>query len=591
MRIDASTASIIRRLLGEHFADYAPKYFWAFLLMAVFAGCTAASAWLMKDVVNSIFVAQDRAAMIWLPIVICALFVAKGFAAYLQEVSLAQIGNRLVAETQARLFAHVLKMDAGFFLRMSSSELVTCMTQRAAAVRDVMNVLALGVGRDLFTLVSLLAVMLAQDFWMTLLVAVFGPIVAVGLRRLTRRVKKAADSEYHSQTTIVTTTREAAQGIRVVKSFQLEPVLERRMQAAIDAVERVNNKLTRIQSLTNPMIEAVGGFAVAGVVAYAGWSTIARGQTPGEFFAFITALLMAADPLRRLSRMQLQLAASAVGVKMLYAILDSPSQEGGMSEPALVISRGEVRFDDVSFAYLPGAPVLQGLSFVADGGKTTAIVGLSGGGKTTTFNLIQKLWVPDSGAVFIDGQRLDHVSTKSLRSQISLVSQDVFLFEGSIRENIAAGCETYTEAEIREAARAAHIDTFIEGLRCGYDTPVGELGGLVSGGQRQRISIARAFLKDARIILLDEPTSALDSNTESRIQSALAELIKGRTTITIAHRFSTVAAADRIIVLSEGRIAESGTHSTLIAAGGIYAHLYKVQFPAVASVEPARTCA
>lgn len=350
------------------------------------------------------------------------------------------------------------------------------------------------------------------------------------------------------------------------------------MGDAIGAVERINNKLTKIQSLTNPLIEAAGGIAVAAVVAYAGWRSVAYGQTPGELFAFLTALLMAADPLRRLSRMQLQLASAAIGARALYAIIDTPAQESKTSAPALVIDKGSVSFADVSFGYFADEPVLRNLNFTAQGGKVTAIVGLSGSGKTTVLNLIQKMWQPDSGTIAIDGQPIAEVSTLSLRSQVSLVSQDVFLFEGSIRENIAAGSKDHSEAAIKAAARAAHIDTFIESLPDGYDTPVGELGAMLSGGQRQRISIARAFLKDARIILLDEPTSALDGHSEQRIQAALAELMKGRTTIVIAHRLSTVATADRIFVLADGSVAESGTHRELIAAGGLYAHLYKAQF-------------
>ena len=579
MQLDASTMEVVRRLLLENFSRYALRYAGAFVLMAIFAGCTGLTAWLMKDVVNRIFVAQDRVAMVWLPIVICALFFAKGFAAYFQEISLARIGNRIVADTQRRLFAHVLRMDASFFLRHSSAELVTCISQRAGAVRDVLNLLAVGVGRDLFTLISLIIVMVSQDIFMSALAIVAGPPIAIGLKRLTKRVRKAASSEYHSISTVIATMRESVQGIRIVKSFQLEPVMETRMGNAIGAVERVNNKLTRIQSLTNPLIEAAGGIAVAGVVAYAGWRSVSYGQTPGELFAFLTALLLAADPLRRLSRLQLQLAAAAIGARTVYEILDTPTQEASAATRELAVDKGTVSFDGVSFGYLAETQVLRDLSFTGEGGKVTAIVGLSGSGKTTVLNLIQKMWRPDCGTISIDGQSIADVSTHSLRSQISLVSQDVFLFEGSIRDNIAAGSKVYSEEAIKAAAQAAHIGAFIEGLPQGYETPVGELGAMLSGGQRQRISIARAFLKDARIILLDEPTSALDSESEQRIQMALGKLMKGRTTIVIAHRLSTIASADRIIVLSEGRMAESGSHAELIAAGGIYAHLYKVQLP------------
>lgn len=579
MQIEASTVAVVRRLLSENFFKFAPQYFGAFILMSIFAGCTAASAWLMKDVVNKIFVEQDRIAMVFLPMVICAIFIAKGFSAYLQEISLARIGNRIVAETQRRLFSHILKMEAAFFQRQSSADLVTSMTQRAGSARDVMNILALGVGRDVFTLVSLIGVMLAQNASMTIVAAVAGPIVALGLRKLTSRVKKAALSEFHSATTVVTTTREAVQGIKVVKSFQLEPALEDRMHTATAAVERVNNKLTRIQSLTNPLIETIGGFAVAGVVAYAGWTTIARGQTPGEIFAFITALLMAADPLRRLSRMQLQLSAATMGVKAIYAVLDAPAEETVDNRAPFKVTNGEVRFSNVCFSYVPDQPVLKDLSFVAEAGQTTALVGLSGAGKTTVLHLLQKMWRPDSGSILIDDQRIDAVSTQSLRNQVSVVGQDVFLFEGTIRDNIAAGRDDYSEEQIRSAVCAAHIDGFIDTLPDGLDTPVGELGGMLSGGQRQRISIARAFLKDAPIILLDEPTSALDSFSEHHIQTALRELVRGRTTIVIAHRFSTVAGAHRILVLADGQVAECGTHAELVSAGGVYASLYKAQTP------------
>jgi ATP-binding cassette, subfamily B, bacterial MsbA len=574
-----TTVSIVGRLIRENFSRYAHLYAVAFGLMSLFAGCTAASAWLMKDVVNHIFVDKNQTAMIVLPLIICAIFVAKGFAAYFQEIVLATVGNRIVAETQTRLFAHVLRMDAGFFQRQSSAELVTSMTQRVGAIRDVMNITALGVGRDLFTLVSLVGVMIAQDPAMTLVAGVAAPMVAIGLRKLTRRIKKAADSGYHSVTTVVATTRDTVQGIKVVKSFQLEGVLAERMKEAAKAVERINNKLTRIQSLTNPLIESIGGFAVAAVVAYAGWTTIARGQTPGEFFAFITALLMAADPLRRLSRMQLQLSSASMGVRSIYEILDTPPEDLPDRGRQLESVRGAVEFDKVSFSYPNGAPVLQGLSFIAEGGKTTAIVGLSGAGKSTILQLIQKIWHPAAGNLLIDGQRLDEISTASLRSKISVVGQDVFLFEGTIRDNIAAGCPDRSEDDIRAAARAAHIDAFIESLPSGYDTSVGELGSLLSGGQRQRISIARAFLKDAPIILLDEPTSALDSRSEHHIHAALSQLTRGRTAIVVAHRFSTVVRADRILVLADGGIAECGGHEELVAAGGIYAGLYSAQGP------------
>jgi ATP-binding cassette subfamily B protein len=333
-----------------------------------------------------------------------------------------------------------------------------------------------------------------------------------------------------------------------------------------------------VQARMNALIEVLAGLAIGLVVLYAGWRNLSFGETPGQFFAFIAALLLAADPLRRLSRMQLQLAVSAAGTRLMYDLLDTPAVEAGATGRELKVRVGEVRFRQVSFAYAPRAPVLAGLDFVAPGGRTTALVGISGGGKSTVFNLLLRFWTPESGIVTIDGQDIASISLPSLRAGIALVSQDVFLFEGTIRDNIGVGRQGASEAEVVEAARAAHADQFIRALPKGYGTEVGELGGQVSGGQRQRIALARAVLKDAPLVLLDEPTSALDSETECVIQRALKDLSRGRTTLVIAHRLATVLGADLIHVVDAGRVVESGTHAELLRTDGVYARLYRLQF-------------
>lgn len=306
---------------------------------------------------------------------------------------------------------------------------------------------------------------------------------------------------------------------------------------------------------------------------------MSQGQTPGQFFAFITALLLTADPARRLSRLQLRLATAAVGVRSMYELLDTPAAETDPStKKDLIVSHGAIRLEGVSFSYGPGAKVLDDLRLAVPAGKTTALVGLSGTGKTTIFNLVQRFWVPQTGNILIDGQPIDECALASVRKQMALVSQDVFLFEGTIGENIRAGQREAKEADVIAAARSAHADSFIGAMLKGYDTPVGELGTQLSGGQRQRIALARAFLKDAPIILLDEPTSALDSETEQIIQSALTDLTRGRTTIVIAHRLATVANADVIHVIDQGRLVDTGTHRELIQRGGLYAKLYRIQF-------------
>jgi ATP-binding cassette subfamily B protein len=318
--------------------------------------------------------------------------------------------------------------------------------------------------------------------------------------------------------------------------------------------------------------------AVAAVIFYAGWRALYHGDTPGEFFSFITALLMAYEPARRLGRLQVKLAQSCVGVQLMFDLIDAqPTLKDAPDATVLALPSGEIRFDNVTFGYT-AQPVLKELNLVAAPGQTTALVGLSGSGKSTIMNLILRFYDPSSGRVLLDGQDAKTVQIASLREKVALVSQDVFLFEGTIADNIRAGRKGATDAEVIAASKAAYAHHFIEGMTHGYRTMVGELGAQLSGGQRQRVSIARAFLKNAPLILLDEPTSALDSESEQAIQRALAQLTERRTTLVIAHRLATVLNADCIYVLEDGQIAESGTHAQLLRNNGLYARLYEIQY-------------
>jgi subfamily B ATP-binding cassette protein MsbA len=414
---------------------------------------------------------------------------------------------------------------------------------------------------------------------LTAIILVAGPLVALVIRKMGQITKKAAKVEASTTAATIGVIRETSQGARIVKSFQLEDMLRSRMSTAIKTLEDTANRVARVRAGVNPLIEMLGGLSVAGVVAYAAWQTTRGVETAGHIFAFITALLLAADPARRLARFHLQMKTFSVNVGLMFEILDTPVAESkeSLGSP-LHVDAGEVRFDNVSFAYARGNPILHDITFTATGGEMTALVGLSGGGKTTIFSLLQGFWRPDSGHIFIDGRSINATALASWRRNVALVSQDVFLFEGTIRDNILAARPGASDDQLRSATRAACADEFIQKLPSGYDTSVGELGNVLSGGQRQRISIARAFLKNAPILLLDEPTSALDSEAEQMIQEALAELMQGRTTIVIAHRFATVQRAQRIHVIEGGRIVESGTHQDLLGRGDRYARLYKLQF-------------
>ena len=388
--------------------------------------------------------------------------------------------------------------------------------------------------------------------------------------------------------TILESLQETVQGIRVVKAFALEPYMRARQGEAIASFERAANKLSTVGARSSPLTESLGGVAIAIVVVYGGLKVIETGQQPGSFFAFITALMLAFEPAKRVARMQIDLTSSLLGVEMLYAFLDEPTQETERGdEPELEIDAGRIEFRDVRFAYRKGEPVLRGLDFVAEPGRTTALVGRSGGGKTTAMNLILRFYEPESGAVLIDGQDIGKVGRASLRRRLAYVSQETFLFKGSIADNIGLGRAGASRDEIEAAARAAHAHDFIMSFAQGYDSPCGEHGMQLSGGQRQRIAIARAFLKDAPIILLDEATSALDSESEHAVQEALKILCAGRTTLVIAHRLTTVLNADRICVIENGEVAEYGRHEALMARRGAYYHLHQTQFAREAALAAA----
>jgi ABC-type multidrug transport system fused ATPase/permease subunit len=393
-------------------------------------------------------------------------------------------------------------------------------------------------------------------------------------------VRKIMGSEFQGAMQMMESLAETVQGIRIVKAFTLEDFMRAKQDKAISGFQAAANKLARVSSRTSPMMESVGGFAIAAVVLYSGYTVIVRGNPPGSLFSFITSVIMLYEPMKRVARLHVDVSQGLFGVTMLYNFLDERDyEEDEPSTRELEVTEGRLEFRDVTFGYRAGETVLHAVSFVAEAGRTTALVGRSGGGKSTIMNLILRLYEVGSGQVLCDGVEIATVSLNSLRRQIAYVAQDNFLFKGSIRDNIAMGRPSASEDEIVAAAKAAYAHDFIMSFEKGYDSPCGEHGAQLSGGQRQRIAIARAFLKDAPIILLDEATSALDSESEQAIQKALRTLCEGRTTIVIAHRLSTVAQADEICVVDRGRVVERGQHVELLAQGRTYSHIAQTQFP------------
>ena len=572
------TFPLLRRLLVDEALGHWPRYAAAVAMMTIVAGCTAVSAYLLGTMINAAYVNKNYREIVALGLLAMAIFVVKALATYGSAVWLSWIGNRIVADNQQRMFDKLLQEDIGFFADRHSSEFIVRLSTGASAVSQTINLLITAVGRDLMSLIGLTIVMVSQDPIMSIAGLIIAPPALILLRTMVRRVRGIARTQITGGTRIVETMQEALQGLRMVKAFCLEDEMRRRLAVNVTAVESESNKMARVANRAAPMMEIFAGFTVALAIMYGGYRVIYTGATPGEFFSFLAAFLLAYEPAKRLARLNLDLNNSLVGVRILYEVIDSPAGEPRDDDkPPLALTTARLEFDDVRFSYQPGQPVLRGVSFSAERGTVTALVGASGGGKSTVLNLILRFYDVDSGRILIDGQNIAAVSRRSLRQQVAYVGQIVHMFRGTIRDNIALGKLGATEADIVAAAKAAHAHDFIVGFPLGYDTPVGEHGLQLSGGQRQRIAIACALIKDAPIILLDEATASLDSESERTVQEAVGELCRGRTTLVIAHRLSTIMHADRILVVENGLIVESGRHEELLHKGGRYASFYRLQ--------------
>ena len=575
----ARTAALVWRLVRDFMRPHALRIALALLLMGAAAGSTALRAWLMEPVLDRIFVGRDGSLLLLIAGGALAIAIVKGLADFGQAVLMNRVGQRVIADVQIALFTRLMRADLAYFHAHPSGTLISRFTSDAALLRSAAaNVLG-GIGKDALTVVFLVGVMFYQD-WLLALVAFFifpvaiHPIVGIGRRM--RRVSANTQAEIGQLTTLLSQT---FQGARLVKAYGMEAYEERRAAGLFERLFALIDRATRTRSRASPMMETLGGAAIAIVILYGGHQVITEARTPGAFFSFITALLLAYQPLKSLANLNASLQEGLAAAHRIFQVLDvEPTIRDMPGARALDVGGGEIRFDQVRFGYAPGAVALDGVSLTVPAGRTVALVGASGAGKSTILNLIPRFFDVEEGSIAIDGQDVREVTLESLRGAVALVAQEVTLFDDTLRANIAYGRFGAPAADIEAAARAAGADEFIRGLPNGYDTQVGEHGVRLSGGQRQRLAIARAMLKDAPILLLDEATSALDSESERQVQAALRTLIRGRTTLVIAHRLSTVQGADLICVVDRGRIVESGRHAELLARDGVYARLYAMQF-------------
>ncbi|MEM1160082.1 MAG: ABC transporter ATP-binding protein [Pseudomonadota bacterium] len=568
---------LYRRLLWDGARMHWRGYAVAIGLLLVVSVATAAMAWVMKDVINELFV-DRRADMIrWIALGVIAIFLVRGLATYGNAVILSRIGNRIVARLQQRLFSHLLRQNAEFYDTHTLGDVMARFNGAAASARAAIDLLIVSVGRDAVSLIGLVAVMVLQNPAMSLIAVVIAPPAVLAVGWLTKQVKTITRASIDANARITTRVREVYQGARVVKAFTLEDHLGDEMNREIQEVRELANQTVRYSTLTVPMMDILGGVAVGSVIAFAGWQIASGAEDPGTFFSFLTALLLAYEPARRLARFQVQLQALMVGVELMYGFLDRPATEVDLdAKQAGPMGTGAVRLTDVHFAY-EARPALDGLTLEAEQGQVTALVGASGAGKSTVFEMLTRFRIPDRGDIEFCGRPIESLGLADLRRNTAVVGQQTFLFAGTIRENIRFGRLDATDAEVEEAAKAANAHAFIMDRPRGYDSRINDDGGL-SGGERQRIAIARAMLRDAPVLLLDEATSALDAESEARVKEALGRLMQNRTTLVIAHRLATVREASMIHVMDAGKVVESGSHDALLARNGVYANLYRLQF-------------
>src|SRR6478609_5570980 len=435
-----STASLVRRLLTEQAAGQWRRYALAFGLMGIAAASTALGAYLIGDVINQAYVHKNLPGIVILALVTAVIFMIKAMATYGQALTLARMGNRIVADNQRRMFARLLQHNIGFFADRHSSEFMARLTTGAAAASQVLNLLITSIGRDLLSLIGLATVMAVQDPVMSLLSVIVVPPAMLILRKMIRRIKTIAFHQFTGSTRILETLQETLQGMRTLKAFTLEDGMRARFDMHVAEVEKESNKWARIAYRSGPLMEALGGFAIAGALVYGGFRVIETGATPGQFFSFLAAFMLAYEPAKRLARLNIELNSGLVGVRVLFDIIDHPpTEQPDNDKPPLKIADARVEFNDVLFGYRPGETVIRGMTFVAEPGKVSALVGPSGSGKSTILNLMLRFYEVDGGAIVIDGQNIAAVSRRSLRGQIAYVGQDVFLFRGSVRVNIALG--------------------------------------------------------------------------------------------------------------------------------------------------------
>lgn len=575
---DGPTRRLAARLFNEHVMPYRVRFLFAIVFMILAAVANGAIPFILQPVFDDVFYKGNPDLLFLISGSVFVAFAIRGFASYGEAITMSVIGQRIICDLQNRLFSHLMKLDLNFYHRNSSGELISRFTNDIMLMRYSVSNVIVGLGKDLTSLVVLIAIMFYRD-WMLASIAFFLlPSVILPISKISRRMRKVTYNTQDEFGKITSQLSQIFQGMRVVKTYGMESYEVSRVESATERVYELITKASRIRATTSPIIEVLGGLTTTMIIAYGGWQVLKGARTAGEFISFTGALLLCYDPLKRLGNLNSSLQEGLSAAQRVFETIDTPSMiVDKASAKAMPTVKGQLQFSNVGFTYPNGTTALSNINLTINQGQSIALVGASGSGKSTFINLIPRFYDISDGEILIDGVSLQDITLASLRSHIALVSQEITLFDDTIRNNIAYGRFGASEDDIIQAAKSAAAHDFIMKLPKGYDTIVGENGVMLSGGQRQRISIARAMLKNAPILLLDEATSALDTHSERHVQGALDTLMQGKTTVIVAHRLSTIINVDTIYVMDQGRIVEVGNHETLIAKNGHYADLWQAQ--------------